>query len=188
MVLGHCHYSDDEKDKQNKDFTIGVVEDYIKWIQGGRKITRDEKGNIIDRWVYTFENFSAALLGCYYDSKEVESVWNRIIYYNYVQVAVDAYNSKPTSKNYKDSIEGFKSVLSKYKPDIIIAWGGVYEKTPALGGKDIETIEADGVRAKCYQYLLSDGKPCKMIKIHHPSMCFSWEKWHKVLEKVISVD
>ena len=37
MVLGHCHYSDAEKDKQNKQFTRDVVGDYIDWVQAGSR-------------------------------------------------------------------------------------------------------------------------------------------------------
>lgn len=183
MVLGHCHYCDDGS--ADEEFTNSIINGYIDWIRHSRPIERYEDGSIKDRWVRTYENFAKAFLGYKPNKDEISLVWERVLFYNYVQVAVPTADSKPSSKDYANSRKGFINVISEYEPDIIFVWGDVYNKTPDWNGKRIEDVKAGDLSSIRWEYLLPSGKKCHMIKIHHPSQGFSWEKWHLIIKKAM---
>ena len=187
MVLGHCHYCDDGSDDEK--FTINILNGYIKWIKQGCPQERDENGKIKDLWTRTYRAFAKAFLGYESCEDEISLVWNRILFYNYVQVSVPSADSKPIAKDYHESEKGFKSVLTQYNPDIIFVWGNVYNRTPNNIGDGLKaegcSINVDGLVVPCWKYTLPSGKICMMVKLHHPSLGFSWEMGHKIIQAVL---
>lgn len=187
MVMGHVHVCDgchscelSNNPGQCSDFTSGAVEDYLKWRKG--LIPRPEYN-----WVQTYLNFSTAFLGNSPDVEdEFENLWDRILFYNFVQVSVENWNVPPTVQDYLDSQQPFIDLLDEFQPDCIIAWGnGAYNYTPD-NGINLDELSLNSITAPVYQYSLKSGKKCKMIKIHHPSMYFSQEKWHQMILKFLS--
>lgn len=98
MALGHSHYCDDGSDDEK--FTINILKGYIKWIKQGCPQERDKNGKIKDLWTRTYRAFAKAFLGYESYEDEISLVWNRILFYNYVQVSVPSADSKPIAKDY----------------------------------------------------------------------------------------
>lgn len=187
MILGHCHYCKDGSD--GEEFTIKIIEGYIRWIQQGHPLERDEKGRIKDLWTRTYRAFAKAFLGYESDEDEVSMFWNRVLFYNYVQVSVPSADSKPTAEDYHQAEIGFRTVLAQYEPDIIFVWGNVYHKTPYNIGDGLEAyggdINVDGINVLYWKYTLPSGKICEMLKLHHPSQGFNWKDVHKIIQAVL---
>lgn len=187
MVLGHCHYCDDNSDDEG--FTENIMRGYIQWVKQGCPLERDDKGKIKDLWTRTYRAFAKAFLGYESDEDEVSKVWDRVLFYNYVQVSVPFACSKPTTEDYHEAEMGFRSVLAQYEPDIILVWGNVYKKTPdnikdGLNAYGCD-INVEGTKVPCWEYTLPSGKTCKMLKLHHPSRGFSWKDAHKIIQEVL---
>lgn len=185
MVMGHVHVCDgcDECGINEKcaSFTKDVVKDYIKWRETGEVPSPGYEG-----WLRTFLNFAKAFFGYEPNFKEEKcELWDKVLFYNYVQTAVSEWYHKPNSIDYKRSQVPFMEVINEYEPDIIIVWGSnAFNETPD-GGKHDEPITFDNIKAERYIYTLNSEKQCSMIKIHHPSMFFSASKWHEILKSMI---
>lgn len=189
MIMGHNHVCNDCKDCGNvKDKDEGCasltkksVEDYLKWRETDEVPTPRYKG-----WLRTFFNFAKAFFGYEPDFKQEKcELWDKVLFYNYVQRAVAVWNQKPNSDDYINSQVPFMEVINKYEPDIIIVWGSdAFNGTPG-GGKFEEPITFEDIIAERYLYILNSGKQCSMIKIHHPSMYFSYFQWHEIIKSMI---
>ena len=188
MVLGHVHVCGGCNECGNlaergdcARLTIRVMEDYFKWRKTGVIPSPGYEG-----WLKTFLNFAKAFFG-YEPSIEEEQneLWNHVLFYNYVQSSVPDWNIKPTYEDYENSKVPFLEVIYDYAPDIIIAWGnGAYNYTPDGGVYDSPLVY-ENIKAERYIYTLKSGKKCTLMKIHHPSMFFSWEKWHEVIKQAL---
>ncbi|WP_278372343.1 hypothetical protein [Segatella bryantii] len=189
MIMGHVHVCSDciecgnikDRDEECASFTKKVVKDYIKWRETGEVPSPGYEG-----WLRTYFNFAKAFFG-YEPNFEQEKceLWDKVLFYNYVQRAVADWNQKPNSEAYEKSQAPFMEVINEYEPDVIIVWGkDAFNGTPG-GGKFEESITFEDIMAKRYIYTLNSGKQCSMIKIHHPSMCFSSSKWHEIIKSII---
>ena len=189
MIMGHVHVCSDciecgiikDRDEVCASLTNKAVEDYIKWRKTGEVPTPKYKG-----WLNTYLNFAKAFFGYDPDFKQEKcELWDKVLFYNYVQRAVADWDQKPNSDDYINSQVPFMEVINKYEPDVIIVWGnGAFNGTPN-GGKYDEPITFEDTKAIRYIYTLNSGKQCSMIKIHHPSMCFSSSKWHEIIKTMI---
>ena len=189
MIMGHNHVCEEcidcgvvkDKDEVCASLTKKAVEDYIKWRESGVIPTPRYKG-----WLKTYFNFAKAFFGYEPDFKQEKyELWDKVLFYNYVQRAVADWNQKPNSEAYEKSQVPFMEVINEYKPDVIIVWGSAAYNNAPYGGKDDVPITFEDIKAKRYIYTLNSGKQCSMIKIHHPSMCFSFSKWHEIIKSVI---
>lgn len=137
----------------------------------------------------TFDNFLRSYLNKYHFSDEdVKKFWESVAFYNYVQKANSTHTriGGMKSEDYIYSLDAFKEVLEILKPTYIITWGNVYHRIPI---QRIEhTIENNG---KAYYYCeITDVTSVKtpiMLKIHHPSMFYSWSKWGKVISEFLKI-
>ena len=189
MIMGHVHVCGGcyecgiikNRDKECASFTIKAVNNYIKWRETGENPTPEYKG-----WLKTFFNFTKAFFGYEPDFKqEKRELWDKVLFYNFVQTSVSKWNQKPNSVDYKKSQVPFMEVINEYNPDIILVWGSdAFNRTPD-GGKSDEPITFEDIIAERYIYTLNSGKQCSMIKIHHPSMYFSSSKWHEIIKLII---
>lgn len=188
MIMGHVHVCSDciecgiikDRDEGCASLTNKAVKDYIKWRETG-EYKKEYKG-----WLKTYFNFAKAFFGYEPDFKQEKcELWDKVLFYNYVQRAVADWNQKPNSEAYEKSQVPFMEVINEYDPDIIIVWGADAFNNAPYGGKDEEPITFENIKAKRYIYTLNSGKQCSMIKIHHPSMCFSSFKWHEIIKSII---
>lgn len=189
MIMGHVHVCSDciecgiikDRDEECASLTTKAVEDYIKWRKTGENPTPEYKG-----WLNTYFNFAKAFFGYEPDFKQEKcELWDKVLFYNYVQRAVADWNQIPNPEAYEKSQVPFMEVINEYEPDVIIVWGSAAYINAPYGGKDDVPITFEDIKAKRYIYTLNSGKQCRMIQIHHPSMCFSSAKWHEIIKKII---
>ena len=189
MIMGHVHVCGGctecgiikDKDEECASLTKKSIGDYLKWRETGEDPTPWYRG-----WLKTYFNFAKAFFGYEPNFKQEKcELWDKVLFYNYVQSAVSEWYQKPSSKDYINSQVPFMEVINEYDPDIIIVWGADAFNNAPFGGKDEEPITFENIKAKRYIYTLNSGKQCSMIKIHHPSMCFSSSKWHEIIKSII---
>jgi hypothetical protein len=180
MVLGESHYCGDEcaecglasTCKQNlcRKFTQDVITYYLNYLEGKEEF---------EPWMNTFTKFGKALTG---KDERSKKIWDSVMFYNYVQRAINTARTSPISEDFKNSQKAFFEVLEAYKPDIIICWGKrLYNNLPNNGkqGEDIET-EYEFIETWIYE-LKNSPKETIVIPIYHPSVGFDWSYWHKVI-------
>ena len=126
----------------------------------------------------TFTKFSKALTGKDERSKDI---WKSIIYYNYIQRAMNTARTRPDSDDFKESEDAFFDILQEYKPNVIICWGNrLFDNLPSKNG-DYGKIIAIGERKYYTWYYQLKGFKASLLSIYHPSVGFNWESWNKVI-------
>lgn len=135
----------------------------------------------------TFDNFLRSYLNRRnFEKSDVDNFWDSVAFYNYVQKANSTRIGVMRNEDYINSLDAFKEVLELLMPTHIITWGNVYHRIPI---RRIEkTMQIDG---KVYNYceikdMLSFGFPI-MLKIHHPSMFYSWYRWGMVISEFLKI-
>ena len=179
MVLGESHYCGEEcencgiasvcAENRCKEFTKNVITYYLDYLNNKTEF---------EPWMNTFTKFGKALTGKDEHSKDI---WESVIFYNYVQRAMNAARTSPSYKDFEDSENAFFEILETYKPDLIICWGKrLYNKLPNKGskGKDIET-EYEFIDTWIYN--ISNNQKSLVIPLYHPSAGFDWSYWHEVI-------
>ena len=195
LVMGHVHVCGgcDEcsmeyhKGPCPKDMTSLAVRNYLNWEKGEYEPDPEYK-----KWLCTYRNFTKAIFGTDdYSYEECESLWNHIMFYNYVQTSMSEWYEQPNDDMYNMSELPFAQVLKAYKPDLIIVWGSrAYGMAPwgnkelKIEGQELEPICTDEWSEPCYEYSY-DNHVTRMMKIHHPSMYFSWSKYHELIMKFL---
>ncbi len=118
--------------------------------------------------------------------QEASNLWDSLLFYNYVQVAMPTPNTRPNAEEFRNAEIPFLEVLEEYKPNVIIVWGSpLYNKLPQQGVQG-DDILIDDMQLETWIYTLSNGEKAKVVWINHPaSRGFLWEKWHKVINVAI---
>lgn len=190
MVMGHDHVCGGcdecgivEERGDCAFFTQNTVKDYIQWRRTGFIPSPDYEG-----WLNTYHNFAMAYFGEEPDVEtEEKELWDKILFCNYLQVSVPTYDTPAPPLAYEQAQKPFIELINEYEPDLIMAWGkGAYDYTPSYNGKQLEPLVFENAKAPRYEYTLESGKKCIMMKIHHPSMYFSYSKWHEVIKMALS--
>lgn len=182
MALGESHYCGEECEecglastcKQNtcRKFTQDVLTCYLNYLEGEEEF---------QPWMNTFTKFGKALTGK--DEHSID-IWKSIIFYNYIQRALNAARMSPSSEDFENSEKALFEVLEKYKPDIIICWGRrLYNNLPNRGKKG-DKIETEYESIDTWNYEL-ENKNMIVIPIYHPSSGFDWSYWHEVITSII---
>ena len=173
MVLGESHYCDEgcidcgnvANHRECRTFTNGVVNDYLN----------EDKPR--ERWMSTFLKFERSLVGHETEWPERQRIWQSVLFYNYLQVAMGGPRKAGTEAEYRQAEEAFFSVLDQYRPQYIIAWGNrLWGEMP--GGErwqDGEDITIDGYTVNTGNYALSGGGRVKVMAVNHPSVGYSWD-------------
>ena len=143
----------------------------------------DETG----RYKATFTKFERALYGGYTDKSLRYEIWNSVMFYNYVQKALNKNRKSPKSVDFRNSDKAFFEILEQYKPQGIIAWSRrLWTNMP--GGsvwEELEKIVIEGENERCGAYTLQNGDKVKVMSIYHPSWGFTPENWHPFIKKFI---
>lgn len=182
LILGESLYCSD-----CKDCGIGKADENCRTT----KMTIEEILNEYDkigRYKTTYTKFERALSGDYTNSKLKEAIWNSVMFYNYVQIAMVDTRVSPTSENFKNSEKAFFEILEQNKPQGIIVWGRRLWKNMPGGDlwTELNPIEIDGELERCGEYTLKDGSKIKVMSIYHPSWGFVPENWHPFIKLFIS--
>ena len=167
LVLGESHYSDEElSDEELSSFTREVLDCYL---------------NSKERysWMRTFLKFERALFNKVTDIKDRKNIWNRLMFYNYLQRPLHGIRMAGDLEDYKDAADPFFAILNMYKPDYIIVWGRrLFANLPYENGVEGEYMPSVDMNSWSYQIY---GLTIKILPIYHPSVGFSWDYWHEVI-------
>ncbi len=180
MVLGESHYCGEEcadcgdcsLHKECMNFTTNVVQTYLK-----------RNGGL---WMNTYLKFERSLVGHETDSDETERIWNSVIFYNYLQVAMDESRQAGTAEQYRRAADALFETLERYLPEYVIVWGKrLWNNLPSERWADGEDIVVDGCPNATGTYTLRSGKRVKMMVVYHPSAGYSWDYWHRVIQRFL---
>lgn len=180
MILGESHYCDEgcadcgdcRLHRECMGFTQNVLADYL-----------DETNERQD-WMRTFVKFERSLVGEETDQALRQKIWDSVVFFNYLQVAMGGPREAGTSAQYRQAGEAFFEALDKYQPEYVVVWGKrLWDKMPGERWQDGEPIVVDGCSTATGAYLLSNGRRVKAMAVNHPSVGYSWDYWYRVLEK-----
>lgn len=168
MVLGESHYCSAE------DVRPTMTSDVLRTVF-------DPEAEF-EGYMNTFTKFARALDGSDVSRTEQERVWQRVMFYNFVQEPMSYARVAPTTAQFRASDDAFFAVLEKYRPEKIIVWGGrLYFNLPRQGeqGADVKECET-------WIYRLKDGTPVHLLPVTHPSAGFSPAEWHEVIAEFLN--
>lgn len=170
LVLGESHYCDEDlSDEELSSFTREVLDCYLK---------SEERYS----WMRTFLKFERALSNAdtNIDSK---SIWNHLMFYNYLQCPLRGLRMAGDSRRYEDATTPFFAILKKYKPDYIIVWGRrLFVNLPSENVQECEYMPSIEINIWSYQI---DGHTIMVLPVVHPSGGFLWGYWHEVIVELL---
>ena len=178
MVLGESHYCDEGcrdcgnclRHRECMEFTKGVLDQYL------------DNGVERQRWMQTFLKFERSLVGRETDHALRQQIWQSVVFYNYLQVAMGGPRKAGTAAQYRQAGEALFDAMEQYQPQYIIAWGNrLWEKLPDEHWTDGTDFTIDGYRVPTGSYKLNSGRPVKAMAVNHPSVGYSWDYWHRVI-------
>ena len=184
MVLGESHYCDEgcadcgdcRLHRECMGFTQGVLRDYL------------DEGTERQNWMRTFVKFERSLVGEETDQAMRLKIWDSVVFFNYLQVAMGGPREAGTSAQYRQAGEAFFEVLNKYQPEYVIAWGNrLWDKMPGEHWQNGDDIVVDSYHVATGWYVLSNGKQVKAMAVNHPSVGYSWDYWYKVIKGFYSL-
>ncbi len=179
MVLGESHYCDEgcvdcgncSRHRECMGFTQNVVQTYLEQ-DGGH-----------ENWMNTFLKFERSLVGHETDQKETEKIWNSVIFFNYLQVAMGGPREAGTADQYRQAGLAFFEMLEKFLPEYVVVWGKrLWNNLPGDQWQDGEDVVVDGYATATGSYVLRGGKRVKVMAVNHPSVGYSWDYWHRVIQ------
>ena len=182
MILGESHYCDEsctdcgdcQLHRECMNFTQQVLDDYLN--------ENKERQN----WMRTFLKFERSLVGEETNQAMRLKIWNSVIFFNYLQVAMGGPREAGTSAQYKQAANAFFEVIDKYEPECIIVWGKrLWNNMPNERWQDGDDIVVDGYHAATGYYLLRNGKRVKVVAVYHPSGGYSWSYWYRVIKRLL---
>lgn len=172
MVLGESHHCQHDECPDTTNIVI-------------RRLLEDKNK---ETHTSTFIKFERSLIGHHTEAKERNEIWNSVLFYNYLQVAMDGPRQAGKSADYQNAVPAFYEVLDTYQPEVIIVWGKrLWYALPGderwQEGEPIVT--EDGQTVETGFYRLSNGNRAKVMAVYHPSTAYSWEKWSEPIRKFI---
>lgn len=185
LVIGTSHYCNSKDEKCTecpkscgnyniKNLTIEVIND-------------DARSNASSKYKKTFTCFERAMVNREFKSlPERESFWDSLSFYNFCQMPLSYWNDKATNSQLVDSLSAFKEVLTTLKPEVIIIWGAPVRKI-ILSQLDCELLNNIN-EENIYSLNYSSTDKAVLCPIHHPSIGFSWQKWHPFIDKAININ
>ena len=169
MALGESHHCEDGI-CENCNFTSVVIDWYLD-----QKYEREG-------WMPTFLKFERSLVNHSTTPSESKEIWNSILFYNYLQVAVPNARQAGTPEQYRASENAFFSVIDEYEPELIIVWGvRLWNQLPNKRWEDGPKILRDGYEVKNGYYQLANGGKSRVVCVYHPSSGYSWDYWYRVI-------
>lgn len=176
MVLGDSHYCGTpcgccgvSPTKCNR-FTTDVIEAYLD-------PTCEREG-----WMSTYLKFERSLVNHETTLDESRKIWDSLLFYNFLQVAMQGPRQAGTPEQYRSAAGPFFSVMNQYQPDLLVVWGvRLWNSLPSEHWIDGIDMKIDGYSINNGYYQLSNGKKVRVICVYHPSVGYSWDYWYKVI-------
>ena len=158
LVLGEGHYCDEGlSDEELSSFTREVLDCYLN---------SEERYS----WMRTFVKFERALSNTVTNIEDSKSIWNHLIFYNYLQLPLRGARMAGDSE-YEDAAIPFFAILKKYQPNYIIVWGRrLFANLPYDNEVKVEKVPSIDMNSWSYQI---EGHTIKI------SVGFSWGYWHE---------
>ena len=138
MVLGESHYCgsgcpDCGVGDRCRGFTSKVIKDYLD-----PNVKREE-------WMNTFKKFERSLVNRSTSPQESVRIWNSVMFYNFLQVAMGGPRQAGTDEQYRNAAGAFFSVLDRYEPELMIVWGDqLWQRLPWERWTEGESLMVDG--------------------------------------------
>ena len=182
MILGESHYCDggccdcgnSRLCRQCAKFTQDVLRDFL------------DEPKERQKWMNTFVKFERSLVGKMTDWALRRKIWDSVMFYNYLQVAMTGPRKAGTSAQYKQAANAFFDVINENDPECIIVWGKrLWNNMPNERWQDGDDIVVDGYHATTGYYLLRNGKRVKVVAVYHPSGGYSWSYWYRVIKRLL---
>ncbi|MBQ2322076.1 MAG: hypothetical protein II375_05910 [Bacteroidales bacterium] len=188
MILGDSHYCGEAcrdcgmaaAHPECTRFTPMVVNKYLDYIGG--------KGTH-EKWMNTFLKFERSLAGHETNLAESRQIWQSLLFFNYLQVAMDEPRQAGTEEQYQTAQESFYETIDAYKPQYIIAWGmRLWESLPGDNRwQQGAPIVSGGRAVETGSYALGSGRRAQIMAAYHPSSSrYAWEDWHEVINQFLS--
>ena len=185
MVLGESHYCGERcancgvpgKAGDCAAFTSGVIERYL-----------DPKAER-EPWMNTYLKFERSLVGHETDQAERERIWRSLLFFNYLQVAMDETRKAGTHEQYQQAQKAFYETLDQYRPESVIVWGKrLWNYLPGdERWRAEEDLVIDGEHVATGSYALDNGQRARVTAVYHPSAGYSWDWWHKVITRFLNL-
>jgi hypothetical protein len=179
MVLGESHYCEEEcsncgnicQHRECATFTRGVLVDYLN----------EDKPR--KAWMNTFLKFERSLVGHETDWAERKRIWQSVLFFNYLQVAMRKPRQAGVLQQYEDSHLAFYEVLDEYRPQCIIVWGKrLWNYLPGdCRWQEGQGLTVEDNNVKTGNYALIGGGDAEAMAVNHPSVGYSWNYWYKVI-------
>lgn len=179
MVLGESHYCDEgcadcgdcQLHRDCIGFTQNVIRNYL------------DEACERENWMRTFLKFERSLVGMETDWDMKRKIWDSVLFFNYLQVAMGGPREAGTSGEYSEASGALFDMMDKYQPEYLIAWGNrLWNKLPGDRWEDGEDIVVDGYHVATGSYVLGNGKRVRVMAVNHPSVDYSWDYWHRVIQ------
>lgn len=183
MVLGDSHYCDEECSACGMDFNCECNAFTTKTILKYLDSSASREG-----WMSTYLKFERSLVNHETSPDESLKIWNSLLFYNFLQVAMQTPRQAGTPRQYQDATSPFFSIMDHYQPDLLIVWGvRLWNNLPSQRWQDGSEMSVDGYPVSNGYYRLSSGKAVRAICVYHPSVGYSWDYWHKVIKKAFDL-
>lgn len=174
MVLGESHYIEEELNDDYRTFTRDVVESYLRF-------------DDTERWRATFLKFERSLIGEETEPEDSQRIWQSLLFYNYLQVAMEGPREAGSSADYDAAVAPFFEVLEKYRPEYVIVWGKrLWNNLPGDNYTAGDAFDVDGYESPWGYYTLADGTKVKALYVYHPSVGYDWTFWYKVITEFLN--
>ena len=164
LVLGESHYGDISIEEK-PEFTSGIINLFLSYKAGKCQHAR---------WMNTFTRFTNVIHDARLECNSVVSFWQSIMFYNYIQKAMEGPRVSPTELDFEKSLKALVEVVSEYRPNTIVVWGQrLWDRLPN------ELIKFDN-KSKSY-FMEIDGDRIDVLWIYHPSSSsFSYDYWKEL--------
>ena len=168
FLLGESHYCGDCESchdygsEKCKKTTIKVVEDFLNYKSGN---------GVHKHYITTYTRFTDIFIGKKISNDELINFWNSIVFYSYVQIAMDTPRQAPSMEDFETGDEAFVEVMRELQPDIIIVWGNrLWEKMP----DSFRVVNRDFLdrQGRTLYYYSCNGKEIPAIGVYHPSSSY----------------
>lgn len=146
------------------------------------------KGELEKPHASTFRSFEKALTG-----KEDTNVWNKLLFYNYIQKGFISKEDKRTGKcpmsYYRFSFEPLVNVLMQHQPQYVIVWGRLNHdfiiKFFKDNGYKVESFN-DG-NDFVYEKIEINNFSTYFLRMQHPSQGYNPSHWNERINKFLSL-
>jgi hypothetical protein len=172
MILGEGHHGPSE----GRNMTRRVVEE---WLAGN--------SNPAYRF---FTHLAVALSGKEPFELDRREVFQRILFYNYVQAVMVGSRTSPTSREFAESEAAFRAVIERHKPTHIVVCGKrLWDHMPRFDppGADGEWVTlGDAEKFLLGRYRTQIASPLAMC-MKHPQSGFNGRKWYPRLKAFVAI-